>query len=125
MRTTKAHISSTIGQADQYICVCTLDSIISLVSTCISRLYLASEPGQSGLHQTRSETPKTDVLYVALLMSVCTFKISVLNHYNQPISFTALNYKSTLHMSLVVRKPVFEVSDQVPHKPGCTVTEDG
>ena len=29
------------------------------------------------------------------------------------------------HLSLVVRKPVFEVSDQVPHKPGCTATEDG
>ena len=29
------------------------------------------------------------------------------------------------HMSLVVRKPVFGVSDQVPHKPVCTVTEDG
>ena len=28
-------------------------------------------------------------------------------------------------LSLVVRKPVFRVSDQVPHKPGCTVTEDG
>ena len=28
-------------------------------------------------------------------------------------------------MSLVVRKPVFGVSDQVPHKPGCTATEDG
>ena len=28
-------------------------------------------------------------------------------------------------MSLVVRKPVFGVSDQVRHKPGCTVSEDG
>ena len=28
-------------------------------------------------------------------------------------------------LSLVVRKPVFGVSDQVPHKPGCTATEDG
>ena len=28
-------------------------------------------------------------------------------------------------MSLVMRKPVFGVSDQVRHKPGCTVTEDG
>ena len=27
--------------------------------------------------------------------------------------------------SLVVRKPVVGVSDQVPHKPGCTATEDG
>ena len=29
------------------------------------------------------------------------------------------------NVSLVVRKPVFGVSDQVRHKPGCTVTEDG
>ena len=28
-------------------------------------------------------------------------------------------------MSLVVRKPVFGVSDQVLHKPGCRHTEDG
>ena len=28
------------------------------------------------------------------------------------------------HVSLVVRKPVFGVSDQVRHKPGCTTTED-
>ena len=29
------------------------------------------------------------------------------------------------YMSLVVRKPVFGVSGQVRHKPGCTATEDG
>ena len=29
------------------------------------------------------------------------------------------------HLSLVLRKPVFRVSDQVRHKPGCTATEDG
>ena len=28
-------------------------------------------------------------------------------------------------MSIVVRKPVFGVSDQVRHKSGCTTTEDG
>ena len=28
-------------------------------------------------------------------------------------------------MSHVTSKPVFGVSDQVRHKPGCTVTEDG
>ena len=30
-----------------------------------------------------------------------------------------------VHLSLVVRKPVFGVSNQVQHKPGCTATEDG
>ena len=29
------------------------------------------------------------------------------------------------NLSPVVRKPVFGVSDQVGHKPGCTATEDG
>ena len=29
------------------------------------------------------------------------------------------------YLSLVVRKPVLGVSDQVQHKLGCTVTEDG
>ena len=29
------------------------------------------------------------------------------------------------NLSLVVRKPVFRVFNQVPHKPGCTATEDG
>ena len=29
------------------------------------------------------------------------------------------------YLSLVVRKPVFGVSDQVRHKAGCTATEDG
>ena len=29
------------------------------------------------------------------------------------------------YLSLVLRKPVFGVSDQVAHKPGCTATEDG
>ena len=30
-----------------------------------------------------------------------------------------------LNMSLVVSKPVFGISDQVPHKSGCIGTEDG
>ena len=33
--------------------------------------------------------------------------------------------KSTYNLSLVLRKPVFGVSNQVRHKPGCTATEDG
>ena len=28
-------------------------------------------------------------------------------------------------VELVVRKPTFGVSEQVPHKPGCTATEGG
>ena len=33
--------------------------------------------------------------------------------------------RAGMHLSLVVRKPVFGVPDQVRHKPGCTATEDG
>ena len=29
------------------------------------------------------------------------------------------------NLCLIMRKPVFVVSDKVQHKPGCTVTEDG
>ena len=32
---------------------------------------------------------------------------------------------TTIILSLVLRKTVFGVSDQVPHKPGCAGTEDG
>ena len=38
---------------------------------------------------------------------------------------TFSKYEQVRHMSLVVRKPVFGVSDQVPHKPGSTTTRDG
>ena len=38
---------------------------------------------------------------------------------------TKVGYSDTLKMRLVVRKPVFGVSDQVRHKPTCTATEDG
>ena len=34
-------------------------------------------------------------------------------------------FRQSCNLSLVVRKSVFGVSDQVPHKPGCTATEDG
>ena len=30
-----------------------------------------------------------------------------------------------LHMSLVMRNPVFGISDRALHKPGCTTTQDG
>ena len=39
----------------------------------------------------------------------------------QPVHLSSI---VSAYMSLVVRKPVFGVSDQVKHKPGCAVTED-
>ena len=42
------------------------------------------------------------------------------------VIYAANSYDTCIcHMRLVVRKPVFGVSDQVPHKPGCADTEDG
>ena len=41
------------------------------------------------------------------------------------LSFNGREDEVYNYMSLVVRKPVFEVSDQVRHKPACTATEDG
>ena len=38
-------------------------------------------------------------------------------------TFVASFYK--IQMSLVVRKPVLGIFEQVPHKPGCTAIEDG
>ena len=34
-------------------------------------------------------------------------------------------FHSPSNLSLVVRKPVFGVSNLVPHKPGCAITGDG
>ena len=49
--------------------------------------------------------------------------------HGQPSEQLALKrYSATsieLKMSLVVRKPAFGVSDMVPHKLGCTASEDG
>ena len=42
-------------------------------------------------------------------------------HITEGVMFSPKQYT----MSLVVRKPVFGVSDQVRHKPGCTAAEDG
>ena len=43
---------------------------------------------------------------------------------NQMIS-QPVSHMSRFSMSCIARKPVFEVSIQKIHKPGCTATEDG
>ena len=40
-------------------------------------------------------------------------------------SYSTKSIKSNKSLSLVLRKPVFGVSNQVRQKPGCTATEDG
>ena len=49
-------------------------------------------------------------------------KLALFNYRDQ-FRALKLGYRNFIHyLSLVVRKLVFGVSDQVPHKPGCTAT---
>ena len=36
-----------------------------------------------------------------------------------------VSFEEKSYFSRLVRKPVLVISDQVRHKPGCTITEDG
>ena len=49
--------------------------------------------------------------------------LQVCKYEEYPIKIEALEC-SQHYMSRVIRKPVFGVSDQVRHKPGCTATEE-
>ena len=40
-------------------------------------------------------------------------------------SDSVIDDQGIYNMSLVLRKPIFGVSDQVRHKPGCAITEEG
>ena len=46
-------------------------------------------------------------------------RLHVFNKMDPPSVLFVLHYNS-----LVVRKPVFGIFDQIPHKRGCTTTED-
>ena len=65
------------------------------------------------------------------LTDVPLFKMAVWRVQNKApehIRFFLMKLTFTFNrnlMSLVVRKPVFGVSNQVRHKLGCTATEDG
>ena len=61
-------------------------------------------------------------LYIAWACFRNEFVFEVLGVLN---GTDVLSWVINLYMKLVVRKPVSGVSDQVPHKPGCTATEDG
>ena len=47
------------------------------------------------------------------------------NHFTNLFAHELNILTKHLHMSLVLRKPVFGVSGLVRHKPGCAVTEGG
>ena len=55
-------------------------------------------------------------------LSLPNLAIAVLKFRSPSVEkFTAFRY----YLSLVVKKAVFGVSEQVQHKPGCTAIEDG
>ena len=60
-------------------------------------------------------------LYNALKFITLLLFIQKILTFNLGVAFL----KVREYISLVVRKPVFEVSDQVRREPGCAVTEDG
>ena len=94
----------------------------------VQSLYLLNTKFQAssylpGLCGTWSETPKTGFLTTRLIfvqLNLCLFLNSCLT---EPLCWALCPAKTQI--SLVVRKPVFGVSDQVRHKPGCTTTQDG
>ena len=61
---------------------------------------------------------KTNMLISCLVTAqpICAFDFA-----NEKSRF----FHAAAQMSLVLRKPVFGVFDQVRHKPGCIVIEDG
>ena len=61
----------------------------------------------------------SDCLYVQVDLHLCCMKMTSGFLMKQLIKEAVKN-----KMSLVVRKPVFGVSDQVQHKPGCPAIED-
>ena len=60
-----------------------------------------------------------EISQVIVYLSVLRKTILILN------LMCSFNCVSEHHMSHVARKPVFGVSNQVQHKPGCTATEEG
>ena len=62
---------------------------------------------------------------IRLMQKVYQIANTLMVFYPPPHTHTRAYGESYFYSSLVVRKPVFGVSDQVRHKPGCTATEYG
>ena len=62
---------------------------------------------------------------VGFLMSRLICTLTIMKHDQKLTNVISVLPKIRVNMSLVVRKPVFGVSDQVRHKPGSTATEAG
>ena len=81
----------------------------------VMQLYIQQSSGNLVEHIQSNNFDKEEGL--AKVKNVFSITTKCLDKIGQAVSFH--------HMSLVVRKPVFGVSDQVRHKPGCTATDDG
>ena len=90
--------------------------LMTLVSK--SMVYKALSNETYLLLELRSPLNKN--VYDYVLNTNISFSISSQYHW-----FYLCCLPSCSYTSLVVRKPVFGVSDQVRHKPGCTTTQDG
>ena len=116
--------------ADQCLCLRYIDRTIPLLSKSdVSSLQPSSVAAQLGLCQTWLETQKTGFLMTRLIQTFDLFlvgleetkkeskKLKYSVEVQHVVSYWFLRTFS--YMSLVVRKPVFGVSDQVRHKPVC------
>ena len=83
---------------------------------------------------SRSPQASLSIITRAIQPGMCltwseTWKMRPSSNEPQKLSCNSLTLPSLSvlhngkHLSLIVRKPVFGVSDQVPHKPGCAITE--
>ena len=95
---------------------------------CYSRCRLFSDP-YFDLHSNIGKMEAWSIAETQMWINCCLWK--QINQGNswcfccRSISKTWEKVHILWYLSLVVRKPVFGVSDQVRHKPGCTATEDG
>ena len=114
-------------EADQRLCFRYIDSTIPLLyKSEISSLYSFSVAVQPGLCQTWTQTPKTGFLRTRLILTLKRSDLSLLRETLPFVSPTRADTNQSaqlqklegLQLSLIVRKPVFGVSDQVRHKPG-------
>ena len=95
---------------DQRLCFRYIDSTIHpLPKLEISCLQSSSVTVQSGLCRTWLETPKTSFLTTRLTCG----------------SLVQDGVNLTLKMSCLISKALFRVSNQVQHKPGCSISKDG
>ena len=75
----------------------------------------AVDRGRKASTQTNKTSLKFSSKYLTQFGSV----------YNEVSYIMLLQNRTLNNLSLVVRKPVFGVSNKVPHKPGRTAIEDG